>query len=86
MHHNRPWTKDERMLLLGTMLVSMLIWILPVTGCVTHPPVVHEIDADRQVVTVHKGIPFSPPVDGKFVPEARFDEMSDVYIRASTSK
>lgn len=60
------------------MLISMLL----LTGCATRTTV-REIDSDRKVVSVHAGVPFTPPTDGKFVPEARFDEMLEVYIRAS---
>jgi hypothetical protein len=42
-----------------------------------------EVSSDRYVRTVHAGVPFTPPCDGKFVPEARFQEMLDVYIRTS---
>lgn len=63
------------------MLTSMLL----LTGCATRT-VVKEIDSSRTVVSVRAGVPFTPPCDGKFVPEARFDEMLDVYIRASLKK
>jgi peroxiredoxin len=57
------------------------ILLLLCTGCVTTQ--VHEISSDRTVITVHAGVPFTPICDGKFVPEARFNEMLDVYIRES---
>lgn len=64
------------------MLPLMLISMMPQTGCVT----VHEISPEKEVHTLHAGQPFTPPVDGKFVPLARWDEMLDTYIRASTKK
>lgn len=83
INHNRIWMLLERMLLWVVIVLSIVTWTLLVTGCGTRPPIVHEIDSNRQVITVHKGIPFTPPTDGKFVPEARFSEMLDVYIRVS---
>lgn len=65
-----------------TTLLSTLTLTLLLIGCVTRT-VVHEIDSNRAVVSVHKDVPFTPPCDGKFVPEARFVEMLDVYIRES---
>ena len=59
----------------------MLIWLLLLTGCASNK--VAEISSDRYVRTVKAGVPFTPPCDGKFVPSAQFNEMRDVYIRAS---
>lgn len=59
------------------MPISMLL----ATGCATKT-VVREIPQDRYVVTLRPGVPFTPAVDGKFVPEARWNEMLEVYIRA----
>jgi hypothetical protein len=81
----QPSTKPARMLPRAMMLALTLTLTRLLTGCETHPPTVHEIDSNREVKTVHKDVPFTPDVDGKFVPEARFDEMLDVYIRASTT-
>ena len=69
---------------LAMMLLSMLIWTLLATGCGTTK--VDQISSDRFVVTVNKGVPFTPPDNGKFVPDARWTEMMDVYIRASFNK
>ena len=60
-----------------------LLLMLLVTGCATRT-VVREIPSDRYVVTVHAGVPFTPACDGKFVPQARFIEMLDAYIRESS--
>jgi hypothetical protein len=65
----------------GMMLPLMMIWLALATGCVTHT--VREIPSDRSVVTLKAGVPFTPAVPGKFVPEATFIELMDVYVRES---
>lgn len=69
----------------ATMLLSTLILTLLTTGCASTQKTI-EIPSDRWVVTVNAGVPFTPPCDGKFVPEARFKEMLDVYVRESFKK
>ena len=59
--------------------------MLPVIGCKTQT-IVREIPQDRFVRSVRKGEPFTPPSDGKFVPEARWNEMLEVYINSSFKK
>lgn len=78
-------TRLAQMPLRATMPALTLILTLHLIGCATRT-VVKEISPSRAVVTVKAGVPFTPPVDGKFVPEARFVEMLDVYIRASNAK
>lgn len=68
----------------GAMLLSMLIWMLLATGCATTKVV--QISSDREVMTLVKGVSFTPPENGKFVPDARWIEMMDVYLRASFTK
>lgn len=74
-------TARDMMLLTAMMLLLMLTLTLLVTGCETTQVVA--ISSDREVKTVHKGQPFTPPEDGKFVPLARWMEIQDVYIRQS---
>ena len=74
------------MRLRAMMPLSMLtLTLLPTAGCVTRT-VVDQISADRYVRSVRAGVPFTPPVDGKFVPAARFKELSDAYVRDSFRK
>jgi hypothetical protein len=82
MNLRKLWTRPARTPLRVTTMLSMLTLTLLLTGCATRIKVV-EISSDRAVVTVHAGVPFTPPCDGKFVPEARFKEMLDATIRDS---
>lgn len=84
MPNPMPSLKRETILRRITMPLSMLTWMLLATGCATTK--VDQISSDRYVQSLHKGVPFTPPEDGKFVPLARFNEMMDVYIRASFPK
>ena len=82
---NKKLTRPEPMQLRAMMLLSTLFLTLLATGCATRTRVV-EISSDRTVVTVKAGVPFTPKCDGKFLPEARFNEMMDVYLRESFRK
>lgn len=64
------------MTLLSTLTLTLLL-----TGCGTTRVV--QVSSDRYVVSLKSGVPFTPPSDGKFVPEARWKEMLDVYVRSS---
>lgn len=64
-------------MLLGTALLT--------TSCVTRT-VVRQIPSDRYVVTVEAGATFTAPCRGKFVPDARFLQLMDAYIRESNTK
>lgn len=80
MNRNETLTKPGKTLRAAMILLSMLILTLPATGCKT---LAVEVPSDYYVRTLKKGEQFTPPCDGKFVPEARFKEMLDVYIRES---
>jgi hypothetical protein len=84
-NHKTDWTRREQTQRPATMPLLMLILTLHLTGCVTRT-LEKEISPNRAVVTVHAGVPFVPPVDGKFVPEERFVEMLEVYIREANRK
>lgn len=47
-------------------------------GCTTVRP----ISEDRLVFTVRKGQTFTAPTDGKFVPDALFNDMLEAYLIA----
>ena len=64
-----------------TKLLTTLFLLL-VIGCATSRTVI-EIPADRYVHTVRAGVPFTPAVDGKFVPQAQYNDMQDAYLRES---
>jgi len=64
-----------------TKLLMMCCLVL-VTGCAASRTVI-EIPADRYVHTVRAGVPFTPAVDGKFVPQAQYNDMQDAYLRES---
>lgn len=85
-NHNANWTRPARLPLAALTLLLMSAWMLPGTGCTTRRPAVREIPADRMVQTLRAGVPFTPAVDGKFVPLARWNEMLDVYIQHSLEK
>ena len=77
-----PATRQLRMMMLRlTLLLTLLA-----TGCATSRVTVREISSDRMVRSVRAGVPFTPPVDGKFVPQALFLEMLDYYVRMSDQK
>jgi hypothetical protein len=82
VNHNETWTGRARHLRAAMMLLLMLSWMLPGIGCALRRGAV-EIPADRWVMTLRAGQQFTAPVDGKFVPEARWNEMRDVYIQHS---
>ena len=65
------------------MTLPMLILMLLAGGCVTR---IRDISPERRVVTMRAGVPYTPQVDGKFCPEAQWDDMLDVYIRHSYEK
>ena len=85
MNLKQHWTKPAPMRRRAMMLVAMLTLTLLATGCATVTKVV-EISSDEYVVTLTPGVPFTPPCAGKFVPEARFKAMLDVYVRESFKK
>ncbi len=58
--------------------------MLLLTGCATKPPIIHEISSDKYIISLTNGVPFTPPCEGKFVPQARFNELLDVYLRAAS--
>jgi len=82
--HRRGLTKRGMILRLVMMLGLMLICSQLMTGCETVKVV--QVPSDYMVVTVKKGVPFTPPENGKFVPDAQWRLMLDVYIRASNAK
>jgi hypothetical protein len=49
-------------------------------GCVKVRP----IPSDRYVTTVRAGQTFTAPTDGKFVPDALFNDMLEAYILQNT--
>jgi hypothetical protein len=61
-----------KQLLQGMLTVLMLGWILTLTGCATNLTV---IPSDKQVLPMKSGKPFTPQVDGWFVPNARMLEI-----------
>lgn len=64
----------------GTTLLLIASLATLATGCATR---VREVPADYWVRTVRAGETFTAPVDGKFVPNAMFDELLGAYIRES---
>lgn len=83
MNHKMQSNKAGRTARAAMMLLSTLTLMLPATGCKTR---VVEIPTDRFVRTVKAGEPFTPPCAGKFVPDARFNELRDAYILESFRK
>ena len=84
MNRNANWTRRGKRLQRAMMTGLTMLWIVAGTSCST--VTIKEIPTDRMVVTVHAGQPFTPPCDGKFVPQARWNEMLDAYIIHSQEK
>ena len=77
-NRNERWTGRGRRRRAAMMLALTASWMLLGTGCTSR---VVKIPADRWVTTVPAGTVFRAEANGKFVPDARFNELLDAYIR-----
>lgn len=70
---NKPKARTRPLLKTATLLLSTLALTLTLTGCQTTKTVL--VPSDRAVVALPQGKPFTPPVPGWFVPNARMYDM-----------
>jgi hypothetical protein len=83
MKFQMPSIKLGRMPFKVMTTLSMLTLMQLVSGCRT---AVVPISPERRVETLKAGVPYTPKVNGKFVPDAQYLDMQDAYIRESFRK
>lgn len=75
--------KHAKTLPKATMLLLTLTWTLLASGCRTE---LVPMSDERRVETLKAGVPYTPRVNGKFVPDAQYLDMQGAYIRESFRK
>ena len=83
MNLKATWTRPGTRRRGATTPLSIALLATLLTGCATPKTVVREIPTNNWVTTVKAGQVFIVPVDGKFVPESRFVQMLDAFVRES---
>lgn len=81
MNHNEKLTRRARRRWTVMMKLSMPLLLVLVTSACSTRNSARVIPADRWVTTLQVGVPFTPTVQGKFVPLAMYLDMQDAYLR-----